>query len=401
MFINQAKLEYQLAPEHYFDPAFHELELKNIFQSGWQLAGSKSDLPAEGSFFTTEILGEPIIIRRDKGFHAFLNVCSHRHCKLTCESSGRSERLACQYHGWEYKMDGATARIPDARCFRPFDRKRARLHKFRLEACGDLLFVSLEDNGTSLRDYLGDMFDQIEQNFSPPYEQIIGYEYEAAANWKIPVENTVESYHLPSVHKGFFAGKYPSEEAQTHELGGDFSTLIYDLSEDPKTVKASHRSIKALGGIQPTDVYVHHVRHPNLVFACSDVYMLAQVYLPLGPERMRTIVRFYSLQGTNRGPLAWVHRKITTLVGRMMIREIQDEDRTVFEPTHEGVKKTRYIGCIGTREERVYAFQRFVREKCIPENTLTFESNISSCLEREQLNGHGGYSTSDIRNSLY
>jgi phenylpropionate dioxygenase-like ring-hydroxylating dioxygenase large terminal subunit len=371
MFVHQSQLAYQLAPQHYFDARFHQLELSRMFQPGWHLVGCKSDLPHEGSFFTTEILGEPLLIRRQDGFHAFLNVCSHRNCKLTCELKGQSEKLACQYHGWEYQMTGNTARIPDARCFRPFDRARARLHKFRLESCGDLLFVCLAPGGPSLREYLGKVFKDVEQSFSAPYKLILGYEYESPANWKIPVENTVESYHLPSVHKGFFGGKYPSEAAQTHDLDRESSTLVYDLTEDPKTVKAARRSLRALGGVEPKDTYVHHLRYPNLVFAMSDIYMHAQVYLPMGPERMKTIIRFYSLHGTKGGPLAWLHRKVTTFIGRMMIRQIQQEDSSIFAPAHEGIKKTRYVGCIGTREERVFEFQRFVHDTCsVPQQEL-------------------------------
>ena len=367
MFIHQNQLEYLLEPAHYTDPYFLKTEVDRLFLPAWHLIGSKADLPREGDFLTREILGQPLIVRREQGYHCFLNVCSHRHCKLTSLPCGNDERLSCQYHGWQYKMDGYTSKIPDARCFRPFDRANARLHKFRLEECGDLLFVSLADSGPSLREHLGNYFDLVDELFRPPYQQIWTWEKEFDCNWKVPVENTVETYHLPSVHKGYFSGVYPSEGAQTHELNDRYSTLTYDLSEDPKVTRNSRRVLKALGGRQPDDQYRHHIRHPNLVFATSDLFLHAQVYLPVSATRTLTIVRFFAYQGTNKNPWAWFNRRISNWVGRKMDLEVQTEDARVFDQAQQGIEKTRYKGCLGTREERIYVFHNYIHQRCCRE----------------------------------
>ncbi len=367
MFIHQNQLEYLLQPHHYTDPDFLQTEIERLFLPGWHLVGSKADLRRDGDFFTREILGQPLIVRRDQGFHCFLNVCSHRHCKLTSSASGHQEHLLCQYHGWQYKMDGFTSRIPDAGCFRPFDRRHARLHKFRLEECGDLLFVSLSDEGPTLREHLGHYFDIVSTLFRAPYQQQWTWEKEFDCNWKVPVENTVESYHLPSVHKGWFAGIYPSEEAQIHELHDLYSTLIYDLSEDPKVVRTSRRTLRALGGRKPDDRYRHHIVHPNLVFATSDLLLHTQVYLPISPTRTLTIVRLFVYQGIHRNPWAWLNRKVCNWIGRRMDAEVQQEDSSVFADAQKGIEKTRYHGCLGTREERIYVLHKYIRERCCRE----------------------------------
>lgn len=365
MFIHQNQLQYLLEPRHYMDEDFLQTEFEQLFLPGWHLVGTKADFPREGDFLTREILGQPLIVRRDNGFHCFLNVCSHRHCKLTSLARGHQEHLQCQYHGWEYKMDGFTSKIPDAVCFRPFDRQHARLHKFRLEECGDLIFVSLAEQGPTLRDHLGHYFDVVNRLFRAPYKQQWTWEREFDCNWKVAVENTLESYHLPSVHKGFFAGVYPSEKAQIHELHDLYSTLILDLNDDPKVVRTSRRTLKALGGRQPDDRYRHHLVHPNLVFATSDLLLHAQVYLPITPTRTLTIVRLFVYQGFHQNPWAWLNRYVCNWIGRRMDAEIQREDSSVFAAAQQGIEKTRYRGCLGTREERIYVLHKYIQQRCM------------------------------------
>src|SRR5581483_1120533 len=154
MFHYDERLKHLLRPEHYASAEQHALEMERLFRPSWHFVGLTTELPHDGHYMTLELFGEPLLIRKDGGeYHAFLNVCAHRHCLITHEPKGHSPRIHCQYHGWEYDREGRTGKIPDARCFAPFERERARLHKFRLETCGDLLFVSLADEGPTLAEY--------------------------------------------------------------------------------------------------------------------------------------------------------------------------------------------------------------------------------------------------------
>ena len=49
--------------------------------------------------------------------------------------------------------------------------------------------------------------------------------------------------------------------------------------------------------------------------------------------------------------------------GRRMNRLIQLEDAGVFGTLQRGIEVSPHAGCIGTREERIWAFQRYVRER--------------------------------------
>jgi nitrite reductase/ring-hydroxylating ferredoxin subunit len=171
------------------------------------------------------------LLRRAAGeIRCYLNVCSHRHCLLTDRARGHADRIVCQYHGWEYAADGKVAKVPDGGCFKPFDRENARLQTFPVETCGDLVFVRLAARGPSLREHLGEGHDRVAAAFATPYGCNWRYAADFACNWKIPVENTVETYHLPLVHPTTLGGfGLIPEEAQRHWLEDRSTTLVFDL----------------------------------------------------------------------------------------------------------------------------------------------------------------------------
>jgi hypothetical protein len=63
----------------------------------WHLVATNGELARHGDFITCAIFGTPIIVRRhDDQLVAFVNVCAHRHARLTHIRCGSSERLRCQ-----------------------------------------------------------------------------------------------------------------------------------------------------------------------------------------------------------------------------------------------------------------------------------------------------------------
>src|SRR5262245_10306208 len=72
----------------YTDPRIFELEAQTVFSGSWQLAARVDQLTGAGSYATTEIAGEPIVIVRgsDEKLRGLFNVCRHQ------TAAGRRER---------------------------------------------------------------------------------------------------------------------------------------------------------------------------------------------------------------------------------------------------------------------------------------------------------------------
>lgn len=338
-----------------------QLELEKLFRTTWQFAGTKSELQKDGDFLTLDLFGRPILIRNSAGhFLAYENICTHRHCMLTGAVTGNQPQLRCQYHGWEFDDEGRTAKIPDARCFRPWDRENSRLNMFRLESCGDLLFVSLNPHVPSLKEWLSPFFVETERAFSSPmWKMTCVWEYDCESNWKVPAENTLESYHVPALHQKFFGDFLAPEGNSEHLLNERFTALTYSASARLEHHQA--RLNRWLGG-EPTLEYRHRHIHPNTILVSTDTINYALMYLPTSRQTVRIRVRMFALRGTRRGPLASFASWLAWRIAKSKTLQVHTEDRGVYESQQKGLERSRHPGVIGAREERIYIFQKYILE---------------------------------------
>lgn len=361
MYTHQHSLRHLLRPEHYCSESHFQLELKRLFEPAWHFVAARSELPADGDYISLELFSRPLLIRNSGGqFLAFENICTHRHCMLTSAASGNQPQLRCQYHGWEFDDRGCTAKIPDARSFRPWDRENSRLNTFRLETCGDLLFVSFAADGPSLREWLSPFFEETEQAFSAPiWRMTYVWEYECDSNWKIPAENTLESYHVTALHQKFFGDTLPSETQAEHQLTSRYTSLTFSGSS--RLEKSQAKLNKWLGG-NPTMNYLHRHIHPNTILVSTDTINYALMYVPTSPSTVKIRMRMFAIRGTRSGPLAAFVSWVAWRIGLAKTLEVHNEDLGVYAAQHQGISHSRHPGVIGAREERIYAFQKYILE---------------------------------------
>ena len=362
MFVHKNRLQHLLRPQHYIEPEHYATELKTLFQPSWQFVASAKELESPGDFVTLDLLDVPVLVRNFDGQHrAFINVCPHRHSMLTCEPSGNAPQLKCQYHGWQFQSDGRTAKIPEPKAFRPWDRDNACLTSIRLERCGDLLFANLDPSACSLKTWLGDWFDIVSQGFSRPWWTMAEtWDFDAPCNWKVVIENTLESYHVGEVHPTWMGGHLPAEENAEHELNDRFTMLRY--SDHTGLQARAVRVCKQLGG-KPIDGYWHLHMHPNLVFVWNDTFNYVASTRPTGPDTCQVQIRMFPLWPETRHPWKLCLRQGSWRIARRMMRQIFNEDRTVYEAQQRGISRSPHRGVIGIREERIFQFQKYVCQR--------------------------------------
>jgi phenylpropionate dioxygenase-like ring-hydroxylating dioxygenase large terminal subunit len=362
VFIHQSQLRHVLRPARYYDEGLWREEVDRLFVPAWHCVATRADLPRDGDYLTLDLLGQPVLVRNAGGeLHAYLNVCAHRHCLLTSRRRGCDPRFRCQYHGWEYDREGRTGRIPDARCFRPFDRENARLRKFRLEMCGELAFVCLADDGPGLAEFLGPYHATARAEFAPPYRQVWTWETTYEANWKIPIENSLESYHIPCLHAATF-GNMPPEERCEHDLG-ERHTTFRTRGFDSRRAAVARWMVRRLG-VEPRGFYVHHHAHPHLTFASTDVSHLVQIMLPVAPTRTRHLAWLYTPYGVRKGVGNWLLARALRRAVIRVARRVMSEDVPIFAEVQRGLRASPHPGVIGTREERLFVFQQYVARAC-------------------------------------
>lgn len=193
----------------YTDPAVFALELERLFGRAWVYVGHESQLRKPGDFLTAAIGRQPVIVVRhsDGSVRVLLNRCAHRGAKVLNEPCGHAKRLTCLYHGWAYDTDGALLSVPVPEgCATGFDKSEFGLAAApRVESYRGFVFASLSGGVPALDDHLGQMKANIDDlaDRAPDGEIALDagvHRYRYRGNWKLQLENVLDSYHVPFSH---------------------------------------------------------------------------------------------------------------------------------------------------------------------------------------------------------
>jgi benzoate/toluate 1,2-dioxygenase alpha subunit len=193
----------------YTDPDIFEMEMERLFGRAWLFVGHTSQVPNPGDYFSTELARQPVVMTRDRDgkVHVLFNRCTHRGAKLVNDRCGHATRLNCLYHGWSFESDGTLAAvpIPDACAsgFRKEDFNLARVP--RVQEYRGFVFASLAKQGPSFEDQIGPMKGNIDDLVDRAPDGALAFDmgqhrYGYNGNWKLQIENVLDSYHVPFGH---------------------------------------------------------------------------------------------------------------------------------------------------------------------------------------------------------
>ena len=178
------------------------LEKERIFFCEWLCVGREEELPSPGSHRVLDVLGESVILVRNRQdqLRAFYNVCRHRGARL-CRTDGTASRIVCPYHQWTYNLDGHLLAAPYLTAEPGFDKSLFSLYPIGVETWGGFVFLNLTP--ANAKPFLEQAAGIPERTRRYPLSELrIGHtiEYQVAANWKVLCENYNECYHCAGVH---------------------------------------------------------------------------------------------------------------------------------------------------------------------------------------------------------
>jgi choline monooxygenase len=341
-------------PSHlYADAATFTAEKEKIFARTWQVAGHASQVANPGDYFTTDLLGEPLLFVRgaDGRLRGFYNVCRHR-AGPPAQGCGSRKLFRCGYHGWTYGLDGALLSATEIEGVEAFCAEDFALRPVRTEEWFNLVFANFDPEAHPLRESLGELPQQAEKF---PFAGMKLFErrtYDMKCNWKTYVDNYLEGYHLPSVHPGL-----------NREL--DFNAYVVE----PHARAGYVRQFSPIRGAQPGDSTPRRYAEgcddlttdyfwifPNWMLNCYPDNVSLNIVLPVEPERSLAIFEWYLPEKDHSGPAAKASVDFSD--------QIQLEDIAICEVVQSNLRSRSYSrGRFSVKQEKgVHAFHRMYAE---------------------------------------
>ncbi len=198
----------------YTDPEIFELEMKRIWGRAWLYVAHESQIPENGSYFTTTLARQAVLLVRhdDDTFYLFFNRCAHKGSKVIEHESGRAPVLRCGYHGWSYATDGQCKHVTGgdaAYKAAGIDKSSSCMHLQKVPSVASyrgFIFASLSPDAPDLKTWLGPTATSIDNLVERSPEgtlEITGgvLRYNHDSNWKFFVENLNDMMHAMIAHQ--------------------------------------------------------------------------------------------------------------------------------------------------------------------------------------------------------
>ena len=396
--------------ERYTDPEFMEREWCQIWSKVWLLVARAPDMPNSGDYSVEDIGAESFITMRqnDGRVRVFTNQCPHRGGRLILKPEGNINEIVCPHCKATWSLDGA-----------PTSMLGVSLTQFRNDNIAGFVFMTMNETAPTLQEYLGPVWDDWQRYKSEDWVRTSAATVAVDCNWKVPQDNSCESYHLPTVHP---QGEYwiehdykqcifdwcdeghnrmaiqmgaPSQSLKNKDLRIDdqLTSMLTPWGLDPKDfvgreydtrlalqmAKREHAESKGyriedLEDDQLTDAY-HYNIFPNVTVSfagCEYVSMQRMRPHPQNPEKCFYDNFTFGAKGSERdadlnglGGKEWLQegkdRQFFTYGERLMNRRIADQDLSIVVGQQLGLGSRGFTGVtLAKQEHRVQRFHEVI-----------------------------------------
>ncbi|WP_068071768.1 aromatic ring-hydroxylating oxygenase subunit alpha [Novosphingobium lentum] len=204
----------------YYDPAFAQLEMDNVWKKCWQIAARAEEIPEVGDRVEYAVGTMSFIIVRSgpDSFKALWNSCLHRGTKL-CTDYGAGEQIRCPFHAWTWNVDGSPKHLPGLWDFPGIKQEKMALPEVPCDTWGGNIFINPDAGCGPLKDALGVLPEHFKDYDYANRWTAVHVRKKVRANWKTTAEAFLEGWHLSETHP------------QAQAWNGDSSTQ-YDVWED-------------------------------------------------------------------------------------------------------------------------------------------------------------------------
>ncbi|MGD9634475.1 MAG: aromatic ring-hydroxylating dioxygenase subunit alpha [Pirellulales bacterium] len=274
----------------YWHPDVLRAEVDSLFMKEWLMVARREQIEEVGDYFSTRIVGESIIIARNKEgkLNAFYNRCAHRGVAMV-DDCGHRNTFSCPYHAWSYDLEGRLIGAPHMREIKGFDPATVRLKSIALREWAGWVFVNFSETPPSFDDFIKDFaadFSFLQQDRLRLAETI---DLTVECNWKFMVENLVDNYHTPIIHRNTIGRSVSTNDRYTGDRDGKGAfTGFYTAKTMTRDERTRFRTMPWLQDRGDSMGCSGHLV-PNVhLFGRSD-HVHVHVIWPIHPTKMRLL----------------------------------------------------------------------------------------------------------------
>ncbi len=354
-------------------PQLTRLEIERILKPSWQIACHLSQIPNPGDYVTFELGADSVIVLREGGggIRALRNVCRHRGTRLLQGSGHCQGRITCPYHGWSYRYDGSLLATPARDSFPELNLREHSLDAVHVEVALGFVWVCLAAAAPP----------PPAEVWAPVMEELVPYRLEELVptqppyvevwdvDWKIAMDNYLESYHVPTGHPGLNRLFTPDYQDQRGVPG--IARGYSWMREAPSSRWSERIYQKHVAAVMAPHLPEPQRRSwrfysclPNLGLDIMPEQMDFFQVLPGGPGK--TVIRgaAFGLPDERR------EMRLIRWLGNRINMEVNKEDRLLCERLQRGINDSAYRpGPLSRIEIWMLEFHDLLRAR-IPEVSL-------------------------------
>jgi phenylpropionate dioxygenase-like ring-hydroxylating dioxygenase large terminal subunit len=369
-----AKTAPRALPAWVYDhPTLTRLEQERILAPSWQIVCHVNSIPQPGDYETFDLGRESVVVLRDRDgtIRAYHNVCRHRGARLLDGAGHCQGAITCPYHGWSYRHDGSLIGMPVRESFPGLDRSQHGLRPVRVEVAFGFVFVCLSPQAD------GTYPPSVAQVWGPLGEELVACRTAEMVplgpissdvwnvDWKIAMDNYLESYHVPIGHPGLYRMFTPDYDDQATVPGVARGRSWLREKRSPRWSEGLYQSLIGSAASHLPQAqrrcWSFYSALPNLgIDVFPDQMDFFQV-LPAGPGKCIIRGAVFGLPGASRELRAvrFLSDRINTAVN--------NEDKWLCERVQRGLRSSSYQpGPLSQLENCMLEFHDLLRSR-IPE----------------------------------
>ena len=355
----------------YTSDAFYRLEEEKLFRTGWLCVAHVSELPKPGDYLALELLGEPLVVTRaeDSAVHVLSRVCPHRAMDILPGSEGfprkgHAPHLLCPYHVWSFELDGMLRGCPHMQEADAFAKVDYPLATLRSGIWNGFVFVNFDGAAPELERCYAPLDELLAPWNFAEMGIVISMDWDCNFNWKVMVENWMESYHHIGAHSTTLNPIMPGQNTWSEPESPHYiqAHLPYTAKLRAERVDPAARG-ESIPGFLPIPGLNEEQRaewglflgHPFFMFLTMPDRLLWYRLLPLSAGRCR----LQTMTLVSRDTLDSPDLEKMIEAETPLLRDFHVEDMVVNKGVQDGLKSAYAVrGRLSHLEEPVWLIQR-------------------------------------------